>query len=219
MVYDGQALPVPESRGFELIHYLMRHPGQAVACRVLAAVNCDAPAVLKGSQPECTDPNSRAKSQPEGMDIAPPDLAERAQECGQPVLDEQALNEIRQAMEELGEEIKALAKMGERDRVEELEAKREFCEKELARNTYRGSSREFDNSGAKNRKAVQKSIRAAIQSLKSDHPKLARHLADSILTGWQCGYYPAEAMQWELGEPKMLPAKAQCHRESSRSSL
>ncbi|NBR87798.1 MAG: hypothetical protein EBS84_20955 [Proteobacteria bacterium] len=219
MVYDGQALPVPQSRGFELIHYLMRHSGQAVACRVLATVNCEVPAVVQGRQPECTDLNQCAENQSELTEHSAPDLTERAREYRQPVLDGQALNEIRQAMEELGEEIKTLAELGERDRVEELEAKREFCEKELARNIYRGRSREFDTSEAKNRKAVQKSIRAAIKSLESDHPKLARHLADSISTGWQCGYYPAETMDWELGEPKMLPAKAQCHRGSSRSSL
>ena len=142
---------------------------------------------------------ARLLQQP-GVDMHCLELADRPAEPGEdaPVLDARANREVRQRLRELQQEIE------DADAAYDL-ARAERAREELDRIVevmagafgLGGRSRALGSAAERARSAVTWRIRNAIKKIVRAHPRLGRHLENSIRTGTFCLYQPETAVQWD----------------------
>jgi hypothetical protein len=118
-----------------------------------------------------------------------------------PLLDDQAREEYRRRLEELGEELGEARDWGDVERAARAEEEIDILTQELARAVgLGGRSRTFSSPAERARVSVTKAIRAAIKAIDRHHPGLGGHLSSSIRTGQFCSYAPVSTMvpRWTL---------------------
>lgn len=141
---------------------------------------------------------SRLLSQP-GKEIHCLELANRPEEDGaaDPVLDARARREIQERVRDLQSEIDnadAMNDMGRATRArEELDRIVELLSGALG---LRGRSRALGSGAERARSAVTWRIRSTIKKITSAHPRLGRHLENSLKTGTFCTYQPETPIAW-----------------------
>lgn len=116
-----------------------------------------------------------------------------------PVLDERARRELGARVRELQQELDeadAANDIGRSARArEELDQIVEHLSGALG---LRGRSRQLGSAAERARSAVTWRIRNAIRKLASVHPRLGRHLENSVRTGTFCAYEPELPVSWVL---------------------
>jgi TolB-like protein/tetratricopeptide (TPR) repeat protein len=116
---------------------------------------------------------------------------------GTEVLDDQARRAYRARLRELEAEIAEAERQNDPGRVEQLEEEKEQLLAEMRKATgLGGRSRKIGDTTERARSAVTWRIRHAIKKLEPVHPRLARHLGNSIKTGVFCSYTPERDTQW-----------------------
>ncbi|MEM8488976.1 MAG: hypothetical protein AAF564_25750 [Bacteroidota bacterium] len=100
---------------------------------------------------------------------------------------------------QLQEQIEDATELGNIERVHVLtEEYEQVTDHLLSALGLAGKIREVGSPAEKARSAVTWRIRSAIKKITASHPKLGRHLSNSIQTGTYCSYTPERLTTWEL---------------------
>jgi len=127
------------------------------------------------------------------------ELANRPDEGGNadPVLDRRARREIEERVRDLQGEIDHAEALHDTARAararEELDQIAELVSGALGLN---GRSRRLGSAVERARSAVTWRIRSAIKKIATTHPRLGRHLENSLKTGTFCVYQPERRVDW-----------------------
>jgi hypothetical protein len=143
-----------------------------------------------------------------GTDVSALDLAERLHgyasvrqaDLGD-VIDDQARDAYRRRLRELDRDIAEADDWNDVGRVELLAAERDALLRELARSTgLGGTTRLTGSTSERARTAVRKAIVAAVRRIEQADAVMARHLNDSVHTGYLCRYEPDpdDPIEWML---------------------
>ena len=114
---------------------------------------------------------------------------------GEDTLDDQAIREYQERIEEIENQLVFTRGTGNEERVAELIEEKEMLRDELG---YSGTGDREKDSLDKHRKTVQKSISRGIDKISQAHEALGKHLEENISTGYFCSYEPAESVDWRL---------------------
>jgi hypothetical protein len=168
--YAGTVARLDDARGMHDLAILLGRPGVPVHAAELVA--------LAGAG-----------------DIARADLATGAG----PVLDEQAIREIRDRLADIDAEIAEADRWVDPERAHAARAERDALVEALSAATgLAGRRRKLGDPSERARKAVQARIRDVLSRMDAVHPALAAHLRTSITTGTYCTYSPPAAVAWRL---------------------
>jgi TolB-like protein len=143
---------------------------------------------------------ARLLSQP-GQEIHCLELADRPAETGepQPVVDARARSEIHARVRELQQEIDRAAADNDCARAdparEELDRIVEVMSAALG---VRGRARRLGSAAERARSTVTWRIRSAVKKISAAHPRLGRHLENTIRTGTFCVYRPETTLEWSV---------------------
>jgi TolB-like protein/tetratricopeptide (TPR) repeat protein len=136
-----------------------------------------------------------------GTEVHSLELADRPAETGGdvPVLDDRARRELKARVLDLQQEIDKAGSahdIGRAERArEELDQIVEHLSGALG---LGGRSRQLGSATERARSAVTWRIRNAIRKIASSHPRLGRHLENSVRTGTFCVYEPETPTAWTL---------------------
>jgi tetratricopeptide (TPR) repeat protein len=134
-----------------------------------------------------------------GQEIHCLELANRPGESGHgdPVLDERARREIEERVRFLQRDIDEADRRNDLGRSararEELDQVVEALSDALG---LRGRPRRLGSGAERARSAVTWRIRSAIKKIATTHPRLGRHLENSVRTGTFCAYEPETTVDW-----------------------
>jgi TolB-like protein len=113
------------------------------------------------------------------------------------VIDERARRDIQARVRDLQDEIDEADVMNDRSRAErarvELDQIVELLSSALG---LHGRSRRLGSGAERARSAVTWRIRSAIRKIGTTHPRLGRHLENSLRTGTFCVYQPETPIEW-----------------------
>jgi hypothetical protein len=142
---------------------------------------------------------ARLLSQP-AVEVHCLELANRPDEGGgDPVIDERARREIQTRIRELQREIDAA---DERHDLSAAERAREELDQIVETLSgalgLGGRARRIGSAAERARSAVTWRIRSAIRKIAAAHPRLGRHLDNSVRTGTFCAYEPETAVSWDV---------------------
>ena len=129
------------------------------------------------------------------------ELADRPAETGGevPVLDDRARRELRGRVRELQQEIDEADAMRDGGRAERArEELDQIVEHRSGALGLRGRARPLGSAAERARSAVTWRIRNSIRKIASAHPRLGRHLENSVRTGTFCVYEPETPTTWAL---------------------
>ena len=116
-----------------------------------------------------------------------------------PLVDEQSKKSYQAKIVELQSEIEAANSSGDLLRAETLNEEYEQLLDHLSSVLgLGGKTREAGSAVEKARSAVTWRIRSTIKKISQAHPKLAKHLGNSIQTGTYCSYKPERETTWEI---------------------
>jgi len=114
------------------------------------------------------------------------------------VLDQQATNEYRKAIEDFKEEYVEAEKFNDTERAAQLSEKIQFIEAQLT-GAYGlgGRTRKAGDISDRARKAISVAVSRSLSRIGDAHPSLERHLRNSIKTGTFCSYCPDSPTPWD----------------------
>nr|WP_242528041.1 hypothetical protein [Muricauda sp. CAU 1633] len=118
---------------------------------------------------------------------------------GTSLIDDQAMKEYKNKLRSLKMDISDAEEMGLYERADSLREEYEALVEHLSQVT--GLSNKIRKTGSsveKARAAVTWRIRSSIKKIEKVHPKLAKHLTNSIKTGTCCSYEPETPHEWTV---------------------
>jgi TolB-like protein/tetratricopeptide (TPR) repeat protein len=127
------------------------------------------------------------------------ELANRPDESGRAdrVLDDRARREIEARVRELQREIDEADAANNRGDAERARGELDQIAELLAGTLgLHGRSRRLGSGAERARSAVTWRIRSAIKKIATTHPRLGRHLENSLKTGTFCAYQPETPIEW-----------------------
>jgi uncharacterized membrane protein len=187
ITFEGQTRTLKNTKGIRYIAYLIQNQGKEVHVSDLYyAINPpDANAIN-------TTHSSMTAEQLGGMGLSISDLGDAGD-----VLTPESKRRLQQAIRQLNEQIKEAAEMGDEDKQEILEEKKDNLIEYISTQSGLGGKPRKASSGIERiRKAVSKRIRGDINKLRKTFPDLDHHLKESLNTGIQCHYSPHPPIQW-----------------------
>jgi tetratricopeptide (TPR) repeat protein len=127
-----------------------------------------------------------------GQDVTVGELTGAPAEASeQPLLDEQARQEVRRRLLDLQSDIDEADADADIERASRLRAELDALVDELTRTTgLGGRSRSFAGASERARTSVQKAIRRALDRIGEQAPGLAKSLGESVRTGTRCRFDP-----------------------------
>jgi TolB-like protein len=134
-----------------------------------------------------------------GREIHCLELASRPDEGhGEPVVDDRARREIEQRVRDLQRELDDADRQNDQSRStrarEELDQIVEALSGAIG---LRGRPRRLGSGAERARSAVTWRMRSAMKKIASTHPRLGRHLENSVRTGTFCTYEPETPIEWK----------------------
>jgi hypothetical protein len=189
--YGGKPVTEPDRLGLHYIHAQLQEPLNDVKCsELVAAINCHK---VKCANPEQVrdqnyDEGSSWSSKVSSTDATPVDEK----------VDFTARQQIRNRQKVLEGELESYRANGEELAAKEAEAEIQKIREYLKEGCIKNRSGIFTSDGDKNRKSVSVAITRAIASIEEVHPALAKHLKNSIKTGFSCCYVPEKETEWVL---------------------
>jgi tetratricopeptide (TPR) repeat protein len=167
--YEGSSAHMRDAKGLRDLAALMAAPGQGIHVTELVAATAGEPTLE----------------------------AEGGGEAA--VLDARARAEYRARLEELEAELDDAEVANDGERAARAREERDFLAAELAGALgLGGRSRRLGDPVERARKAVSMRIRLALDRMESVHPRMARHLRNSVRTGTFCAYEPERPTTWSL---------------------
>jgi TolB-like protein len=134
-----------------------------------------------------------------GQEVHCLELANRPDAGGESdrVLDERARREIQERVRDLQREIDEADRLNDRSRSECAREELDQIAEALSGALGLGSrSRRLGSGAERARSAVTWRIRSAIKKIAATHPRLGRHLENSLRTGTFCAYQPETPVEW-----------------------
>ena len=118
----------------------------------------------------------------------------------QAVLDEEAVQQYRQRLVDLEDDLDEAERHGDTGRAERLTVERDALVDELTKAFGLGGRARNVGSDPDERlrKAVSARVKASIDRLDELHPGLGRHLRASVRTGFWCAYQPERPTTWTV---------------------
>lgn len=118
----------------------------------------------------------------------------------QAVLDETAVGQYRQRLQDIEEDLDEADRHGDVGRAGRLAAERDALIEQLtAAFGLGGRARRLGSDPDERlRKAVSARVRASIERIDGLHPALGHHLRSSVRTGFWCSYQPEQLTQWHV---------------------
>lgn len=118
----------------------------------------------------------------------------------QPALDDTAVQQYRQRLVDLEEDLDEADRHGDADRAARIAAERDALVEQLTAafglgGRARSAGSEPDE---RLRKAVSARVRASIDRIAVLHPSLGRHLGAAVSTGFWCSYRPENRTEWTV---------------------
>lgn len=183
IVYDGRTSRLKDSRGMNYIAHLISHPGQQLHVRELGAMFAPA------------SDSSRLRLEEKRRGAARAAESDGSAE----MIDLRAANAYRCRADELRGEIDEAERLADLGRAQRAQSELGAIEAELRKTIgIGGRRRSFRSAADRERLRVRKAINVSIGKIRSFDPKLARHLAASIHTGYFCSYQPASGERWTV---------------------
>jgi hypothetical protein len=126
--------------------------------------------------------------------------APRVEASTQTVLDETAVQQYRQRLVDLEDDLDEADRHRNTARAERLTVERDALVDELTKafGLTRQGRRLGSDPDERLRKAVSARVKASIERLEELHPDLGRHLRASVRTGFWCVYAPERALSWTV---------------------
>jgi hypothetical protein len=189
--FDGKLVTERDKVGMHYIHTQLQKPFIGVkSSELVAAINCHQFNCVKPEQVlvQDYDENSPKNSKLSPADSIPVDAK----------VDMTALQQIRKQVKVLKGELESYLANGEELAAKEAEDEIKKINKYLKESCIKVRSGIFTSAGDKNRKSVSVAIARAIRSIEKVHPALAKHLKNSIKTGFSCCYTPEKETEWVL---------------------
>ena len=118
----------------------------------------------------------------------------------QTVLDDTAVQQYRQRLADLDDDLDEAVRHRDAERAAHLEVERDALVAELSRAFGLGGRgrRLGSDPDERLRKAVSARVKASIERLEDLHPALGRHLRASVRTGFFCSYAPERPTTWSI---------------------
>lgn len=138
-----------------------------------------------------------------GVELHCLDLTERQDEAftGESALDDRARQSIKARISDLQEELAQAEDMNDAGRAERCRSELDQLIEQLSKALgLGGRGRKIGDLAERARTTVRWRIRHAICKMEKEHPRLSRHLVNSIRTGTFCSYQPEEPHRWEITE-------------------
>ncbi len=121
------------------------------------------------------------------------------------ILDQQAVHEYRQRLQEMAEEKAEAGTAGDESRYAQLEREEDALLEALRGGLgLAGRQRVFTSDQEKARKAISARVRASIKRIEAVHPSLGQHLRNSIHTGILCSYSNPDNIRWQISAPDAI---------------
>jgi hypothetical protein len=115
------------------------------------------------------------------------------------VLDRRAVEEYRQRLRDLEEEVDAAEVAHDLERAARGRLERDAIVTELESALGLGGRRRLlGDDSERARKAIRARIRLTLDRIEKEHPNLARHLRASVRTGTFCSYDPERPVTWQV---------------------
>jgi len=173
--YNGAAIRMRDTKGLQHIAHLLAHAGREFHIADLVGL-----AVMPENKFAY-----RADRTVEG------DLG--------PVLDSRATAELKRRVRELRAEVDDADEAGDLGRADVARQELELIGEALSASYgLGGRARRVGDPAERLRKAVTNQIRRALEKIRSAHPELGHHLANSIRTGFVCAYRPERPVDWRF---------------------
>jgi hypothetical protein len=191
--YEGCLVQFADCRGLKYIHYLLKKPLQDIKCSHLVSAANGSVGEWGSSTPTSEQPSDEMNHY----------LSSTKAVAGYFVnvdekVDRQTVKQIRQSLNDLKAEIAHHQSTGDVLACEETQEKIDKLELYLKQNCFGNRRANFTHAADKNRRSVQTAIKRAIKAISAVHPTLAKHLLNSIKTGYACSYMPETETSWVL---------------------
>lgn len=170
VVYHGTTVLLRDLKGMRYLERLLAEPGRELHALDLVVAE-------HGAQPAAA-PVERDEVDVTGNDAGP-------------ILDDQAREAYRRRLVEIDDDIAEAEVAGDIERIAMAKADRDYLVTELTRAFgLGGRERRASSDSERARTSVTRSLRYALDRIRSHHPRLADHLDQAISTGTYCSYDP-----------------------------
>ena len=179
---SNQPIRLKDSVGLVYIHHLIQHPGYEFPVLMLVQQTRGAAAVGR------TTTAAEAKD----ADLSLDDFSGTG-----PSLDDQALQEYRERIKDLQEDIDEAERNNNSEAATNAREEKQFLESQLSEAFgLGGQPRPVGSPQEKARHSVSKAIHRAIRNIKKKNQHLGDHLSNSIYTGTYVSYRPESSVDW-----------------------
>ncbi len=184
--WAGSKLRLKDKKGLRYIAYLLHHAGHEIAAQEL--VSAMEPG-SNGSLPTRASARGRNHEHTIARDLGDAGVA----------LDATAKAQYKRRLEDLREELELAEQHNDLGQVAKTRYEIEFINDQVAASIgLHGRDRKSASHAERSRLAVTKSIRSALNSIRTADAELGRHLSLSIKTGYFCAYVPNSLVNWRL---------------------
>ena len=179
---SNQPVRLKDSVGLVYIHYLIQHPGQELLpMRVVQQTRGDAAVGRTATAAETKD-----------ADLSLDDFSGTG-----PSLDDQALQEYRERIKDLQEDIDEAERNNNSEAAANAREEQQLLESQLsAAFGLGGQPRPMGSPQEKARHSVSKAIHRAVRNIKKENQHLGDHLSNAIYIGAYVSYRPESSIDW-----------------------
>lgn len=136
----------------------------------------------------------------DAMNLESPSAKDRATSTGaDPLMDEQAMQEAKREIRDLDDELQGAKRHNDEAAADRITAEMDDIIKFVsAAQGKRRGVRYFEDACERSRQRVTRAIKYALEQIEDESPELFRHLDQSIRTGGQLCYAPADPIVWDI---------------------
>ena len=181
---SNQPIRLKDSVGLVYIHHLIQHPGQELLAMML----------VQQTRGDAAVGRTATAAETRDADLSLDDFSGTG-----PSLDEQALQEYKERIEDLKEDIDEAERNNNSEAAATAREEQQSLESEIsAAFGLGGQPRPVGSPAEKVRKSVSEAIRRALKNIQTLDIHLGNHLTNSINTGVRVSYSPESAVDWHL---------------------
>jgi len=182
-VYGNRECLFQDSRGMRYIHELLAlKPGQRIPSSHLVSYAIG----------QCPHTGSPEEMRAVIEALIKGDLAELATHRPDRIVPAEVIQSLRAAIQAKTEELERTANPAARAELAEEIKNIESCLRMAETNAR------FSDRSTRDRSSVKNAIKRAIKAVAEHDPDFARHLRNSIRTGYSCSYQPEKPIEWFL---------------------
>ena len=181
---SDQPIRLKDSVGLVYIHHLIQHPGQELLAMML----------VQQTRGDAAVGRTATAAETRDADLSLDDFSGTG-----PSLDDQALQEYRERIEDLQEDIDEAEQNNNPEAAANAREEKQLVESEIsAAFGLGGHTRPVGSPQEKARKSVSEAIHRALKNIRTLDSHLGNHLTNSINTGVRVSYSPEPAVAWHL---------------------